>query len=389
MHRGVLGDTESMSIKRFATGALALISVGALLLGAAAALPRTPLLSISGNQSDPQISFSNGGVVASNDKMMASPINYSYVASAGLNGSAGEGKVYQLLLDGTPESTLQRAAQALGVTGSVQRSSQWNPESPSYFIGSEDGSNESLNIWWGGTGSWYYNSFVQGEGPACKLFQNADDGSVFCAEYSEQKPTPELLPSNTQVIRDALRIFNNTGLEASKEDIQIYRDEWSVNATASLRVAGQETALTWNLGYDFKGRLSWASGHAVRVVDRGTYSTISAKAAVKRLSDWRWYGSPAQGEYPVYSATARDNRIDQEPTQQPSEVTVTISSAKPLLLQVWDKNFGSWLVPGYGLTGDDASVNFVVALIEGVIELPEPALVEPLIEPMIDEPATK
>ena len=389
MRRGVLGDTESMSIKRFATGALALISVGALMLSAAAVLPQTPLLSLSGNQANPQISFFTGGVVASNDKMMASPINYTYVASTGLNGSAGEGKVYQLLLDGTPESALQRAAQALGVSGSVQRSSQWNPESPSYFVGSEDGSSESLNIWWGGTGSWYYNSFVQGEGPACKLYQNADDGSVYCAEYSEQKPTPELLPSNTQVIRDALRVFNSTGLEASKEDIQIYRDEWSVNAIAAFKVAGQESALTWNIGYDSKGRLSWASGHSIRVVDRGVYSTVSAKAAVNRLGDWRWYGSPAQSEFPVYSATARDTSIDQEPTQQPSEVTVTIGSAKPLLLQVWDKNFGSWLVPGFALSGNEGSVNFIVSLVEGVIELPEPIEVQPMIEPMIDETSTK
>lgn len=389
MHRGVLGDTESMSIKRFATGAVALISVGALLLGAAAALPRTPLLSLSNNSGNPATALGDSEGKATNDKMMVNPVTYNYVAGARLSDGAGEGHVYQLLLDGRPESVLARAAAALGVSGEVERSSQWSPESPSYFIGTEDGTASSVNIWWGGTGNWYFNSFVASSAPACKTSQIAEDGSEFCAEYIEQKPTPELLPSEGQIIRDALRIFNATGLSVSKQDISVFKDEWSAGASASLKVAGQDTAITWNIGYDSNGRLSWAGGHSVRVVDRGTFGTVSAKATVQRLQDWRWYGNPAQSEYPVYSATNRDFATPAQPDQQPTEVTVTIDSAKPLLLQVWDKNFGSWLVPGFALSGNEGSVNFVVSLIEGVIELPEPVEVQPMIEPMIDEPSTK
>lgn len=389
MHRGVLGDTKPMLNKRLAQGALPLIAISAALLISASVLPRSPLISLSPNQAGNASMLDSAEGKLAGDKMMINPVNYTYVAGSSLSDEAGQAHVYQLLLEGRPESVLAQAAAALGVSGEVQRSSQWSPDSPSYFIGTEDGTASSVNIWWGGTGNWYFNSFVASSAPACKTTQLAEDGSEFCSEYVEQKPTPELLPSEAQIIRDALRVFNATGLSVNKQDITIYKDEWSAGASASLKVAGQETAITWNIGYDSTGRLAWAGGHSVRVVDRGTFGTVSAKAAVQRLTDWRWYGNPAQSEYPVYSASNRDVAAPAQPDQQPTEVTITINSAKPLLLNVWDKNYGSWLVPGFALSGNEGSVNFIVSLVEGVIELPEPVEVQPMIEPMIDETSTK
>ena len=378
-----------MFTKRLAQGALPLIAISVALLISASVLPRSPLISLSTDQVGKASMLDAAEGKLAGDKMMINPVNYTYVAGSSLSDEARQAHVYQLLLEGRPESVLAQAAAALGVSGEVQRSSQWSPDSPSYFIGTEDGTASSVNIWWGGTGNWYFNSFVTSSAPACKTTQLAEDGSEFCSEYVEQKPTPELLPSETQILRDALRVFNATGLSVSKQDITIYKDEWSAGASASLKVAGQETAISWNIGYDSTGRLAWAGGHSVRVVDRGTYGTVSAKAAVQRLKDWRWYGNPAQSEYPVYSASNRDVATPAQTEQQPTEVTVTINSAKPLLLNVWDKNFGSWLVPGFALSGNEGSVNFIVSLVEGVIELPEPIEVQPMIEPMIDETSTK
>lgn len=389
MLRGVLGDTKTMVIKRFSQASVAVLALGGLLLGAGAILPRSPLIALAagGSNKTSALGATEGSVADS--KMMINPINFTYVAGAELSDASGEGHVYQLLLNGTPENTLKNAANALGVSGDVQRSSQWTPDSPAYFVGSEDGTGNSLNIWWGGTGSWYFNSFVAGEEPACKTKETAEDGSSYCAEYVEQKPTPELLPSENQIVKDALRIFNATGLSATAADLTVYKDEWSAGASASLKVAGQETSVTWNIGYDAKGRLAWAGGHSVKVVDRGSFATISAKAAVKRLSDWRWYGSPAASEFPTYVAT-RDLTSEQQPSEQQTEVTVTVNSSKRLLLQIWDKQFGSWLVPGFALSGNDkSSINFVVSLIEGVIELPEPIEMQPLVDPMVDQPTTK
>ena len=72
-----------------------------------------------------------------------------------------------------------------------------------------------------------------------------------------------------------------------------------------------------------------------------------------------------------------------EPMPLPSEPelevqTVTIDSAKPALLMVWDQSGTVWLVPGVALTGVDMWWQTVITLVEGVIELPEPMDVMPI-----------
>lgn len=73
----------------------------------------------------------------------------------------------------------------------------------------------------------------------------------------------------------------------------------------------------------------------------------------------------------------------EEPMPLPSEPelpvqTVTIDSAKPALLMVWDQSGTVWLVPGVALTGADMWWQTVITLVEGVIELPEPMDVMPI-----------
>jgi hypothetical protein len=80
-----------------------------------------------------------------------------------------------------------------------------------------------------------------------------------------------------------------------------------------------------------------------------------------------------------------------EPTVEPTEApmplpneselpveTVTIDSAKPALLMVWDQSGVAWLVPGVALTGIDSWWQTVITLVEGVIQLPEPIDVMPI-----------
>jgi hypothetical protein len=328
---------------------------------------------------------------SSDSKMAMMPFNFEYVAGADLSDGAGRGKVYELRLDGSPESVLQRAAKAFGLKGEVRKSSYWSAENPSYFIGSEDGSSPSVSIWWNGTGSWYYSNYAPMPEQPCLRNEKAEDGSEYCAEYPEQKPTPELIPTRASVLVDAQRIFSTTGLKVSADEITVYRDEWSASATAIQQVAGQDTAITWSIGYDSRGNLSWASGNSVTAVERGEFNTISAKSAVARLSDWRWFGSPANNAYPTLEASNKMGTLDM-PAVPPGEtetVVVTINDSKSHLLQVWDKSGAAWLVPGYGLTGSNGLVNFVVSLVEGVIELPEPVAMEPGIQEPAVEPMTK
>lgn len=379
-----------MSVKRLALGIAAILAlVGGLNLTALLALPH-PLISLGENKGSPE-GTAMRDMAASDSKIALMPYNFEYVAGSDLSDETGKGKVYELKLEGSPEAALEQAAKVLGVNGEVRKSSYWSAENPSYFIGSEDGSSPSVSIWWNGTGNWYYsNYFAQPELP-CLRKDKAEDGSEYCAEYPEQKPTPDLLPSKTKILKDAQRIFSATGLKVSAEEITVYRDDWSASATASQKVGGQETAITWSIGYDSKGNLAWASGNSVKAVQRGEFETISAQSAVSRLSDWRWFGAPSNSAYPTADATNKMGTLDMPSVspETPETIVVTINGSSTHLLQIWDKSGASWLVPGYGLTGSNGSVSFVVSLVEGVIELPEPIAIEPgLPEPAVD-PMTK
>ena len=380
-----------MSLKRLAFGiALVLALVGSLTLVASLFAPR-PLLSL-GSQTQSKESLAARGLTTSSDsKMSMMPYVFEYVAGPNLSDDGGKGKVFELKLQGSPEQVLQRAGKAFGLTGEVKKSAYWSAENPSYFIGSEDGTSPSVSIWWNGTGSWYYSNYAPMSEQPCLRTDKAEDGSEYCAEYSDLKPTPELIPSRAAVLAEAQRIFAATGLKVSADEITVYRDEWSASAGASQKVAGEETAITWSIGYDSKGNLAWASGNSVTAVERGEFQTISAKSAVSRLSDWRWNGAPPNSAYPTMEATGRYSTLDL-PAVSPGEietVVITITSSSRQLLQIWDKSGGSWLVPGYGLNGSNGSVNFTVSLIEGVIELPEPVTIEPGVpEPLVD-PLTK
>ena len=380
-----------MSLKRLALGiAIVLAMVGSLTLVASMFAPR-PLISLAGQGQAVEGQPARGMVASSDSKMAMLPFNFEYVAGVDLSDESGKGKVYELRLDGSPESVLQRAAKAFGLKGEARKSSYWSAENPSYFIGSEDGSSPSVSIWWNGTGSWYYSNYAPMQEQRCLRTEKAEDGSEYCAEYPEQKPTPELIPSRAAVLAEAQRIFSATGLKVTADEITVYRDEWSASASAIQQVAGQDTAITWSIGYDSRGNLSWAYGNSVTTVERGEFNTISAKSAVERLSDWRWFGSPANNAYPTLEASNKIGTLDMPAVSpgEPETVVVTIDQSKSHLLQIWDKSGASWLVPGYGLTGSNGSINFVVSLVEGVIELPEPIAMEPGIQEPAVDPMTK
>jgi hypothetical protein len=126
----------------------------------------------------------------------------------------------------------------------------------------------------------------------------------------------------------------------------------------------------------------------------GTFDTISSLSAVERLADWRWSGSPSglfyqrfqppmvaepapyvkSGEASSDSAPSDSSiAIDPMPGEQvePEIVTLTVVKSESALLSVWDANGEVWLVPGYILINDQGWFGAVIALIEGVIELPK------------------
>lgn len=82
------------------------------------------------------------------------------------------------------------------------------------------------------------------------------------------------------------------------------------------------------------------------------------------------------GVEPTIEPTVEPMPLPSEPELEVQKVT--IDSAKPALLMVWDQSGTVWLVPGVALTGVDMWWQTVITLVEGVIELPEPMDVMPI-----------
>jgi hypothetical protein len=191
-----------------------------------------------------------------------------------------------------------------------------------------------------------------------------------------------------------LEVFNATGLQVSASDIRIEISEWGVNASASMSVEGKPTNLEWYLGWSSTGQLSYAGGHSVVAESMGTFDTISALAAVERLADWRWSGSPSGlfyqrfqpraitdpapfrgNEEPLAEGSEGESTIAIEPMPEPMPVpetlVLTILESESALLSAWDANGEVWLVPGWILINDQGWFGAVISVIEGVIALPE------------------
>ena len=333
---------------------------------------------------------------SSDDKMMIMPFTtYSYVAGADLSSEKGSGQVYKLVRTGNPESLLANLAQVFGIEGSVKKYPDFSDENPGYFFGESedpwgaDNLNPLVSLWWSGTGSWnYYNPGDIGASSS-SCVETDPDGA--CQEWTEILPTPELLPTRAEAISKALEIFGATGLSVTESDLRIDYSEWGVYISAAMKVDGQPTSIEWYIGWSSTGEISFAGGHSVVAESVGTFDTISAVQAVERLDDWRWFGSAATSFYDKYQGDSAGISVRSEETfepgvtepEEPTEpemITITIISAERALVSIWDAAGDVWLVPGLIMVNDQGWLSSVISVVDGVIALPEPSIVQ--IEPL-------
>jgi len=383
------------------------LSIG-VLAGATAIFIAVPMLNISGNstglielggsaQQGAAGSKSAPGMLTSaqdeigGKMMMPNPFSYIYQAGPDLSSDQAQGGVYQLALSGSAKSVLSQAAKALGVTGEVFEPEYSTPEFPTFLIGSKDGTAQSVAVTWVGTGNWWYNNPAAYPAPTCEEFTKAEDGSEYCNRYQEQKPTPELQPTKAEMISQAMKIFSATGLKVSAADISTNSNEWGSSAFASLQIDGQDSPVEWSIYWAANGILASASGHSVSLVDKGDFKTISAREAVARISDWRYSGSISQSLWAKYQtnmqspAIAYDSPLvregDQtEPEPTPTVVTVIVNKSVAAPMMIWDSAGNAWIVPGYLLIGDQGWLTPVFSLADGVVTLPEPVEIMPMVK---------
>jgi hypothetical protein len=375
--------------RRFALAGGGLASFAALALVVSMAMPQEPLIRMATGGNASPMAASDARVEASDKMMWIGPTNYEYITD-GLSDQGGRGKIYELRLDGSPEELLAKVGSYFGLAGEVSKEEWSSDQYPSYFVGKEG---QRASVQWYGTGNWNY-SFWDEKSYVCENKTVTDDqGNSY--EVCEQILTPELVPSEQAMRKQAGEIFNALGLTITESDIRVSRSEWGGNAAASLRVDGQETALEWGVNWDSSGRLNFAYGHFATVVDRGEFDTVSPLEAVSRIKDGRWYGSPASANYSMVGASARGYAVDSiavepapaetsapaedgkatimpvMPDQEPVTISLTIKAAEKAPLLIFDQSGKGWLVPGYLLKNDQGWFDSIVSVKEGIIELPK------------------
>jgi hypothetical protein len=297
--------------------AVAAVTVGSLVIANPFA-PRAPLFTAA-DGSGPASAQSS---LVAEDVRIAIWINYEYLAGTGLSTDSGRGSVYQLQRIGTPEQVLRDAAAQFGVTGDVVESEYFDPAYPTYVIGAEDGTSPSLTVTWSGTGSWWYSNPAAYPPPVCERVVGEDEtGEPFeydaCAQPEIEN---SLAPSTAEARAQAAEIFGATGLDVDADDIRIVADEWQTMAAASLTVDGVATAIEYAMAWAPTGEIAWATGHAIDVIDRGEFDTVSAVTAVERLRDWRWFGAAGpdyQGGMSILAAESGVARDAGAPVDSP------------------------------------------------------------------------
>ena len=394
--------------------AVAVITVGALALGPA--LRPAPLFTAASGES----TAAGARTVETSDMKIGMWVDYNYSAGDGLSTATGNGNAYQLVLKGDPETRAAQIAEVFGVDGDAAEASYSDASYPAWVVGPEDGTAPAVNLTWSGTGDWWYSDPTASSFWICDPSVTADQVAEFGCVLPENAPANEA-PDEADARTQAQQLLAETGFTVDASDITVTAYDGGTTAIANLTVGGVKTALDWTINWSNTGDISYAYGHSVAAESRGSFGTISARDAVARLDDGRWWGQagpdyqggvmtyaandlarttetdpdaadpealegptapseaptaePAPSEEPIQvdPIPAEPLPTDQVPTDLPTPevVNVTVDTAEATLLLMWDADGNAWLVPGYAMQVSEGGWNTVVSLHDGVIVLPE------------------
>lgn len=330
------------------------------------------------------------GAIAESQGDISFGFDYEYLAGPELSDAEGSGLVYELQLQGDPLELLAKLGLVFGVEGQPGPSQYFDEMWPGYVLGPEDWSGPTLNLTWSGTGPWYYSNPAAYQEPTCREVipeDGSEDLGGFECEVSEPSGP---LPSIEEATAMTLELLASSGLEVSESDITVLaNDEWGVGLSAIRQIDGADAALEWSVFFGPGPTIASVSGHAATPVARGEFATVSPRDAVDRLESGLWWGSPAPLYHSGFDSLFADGfPIDEPNYPEPGEViTVTVEGSEEAPLLVWDAAGTAWLVPGYILRHGDEPWNAsaVISLEEGVIQLPEPMMVDIMPLPEGDE----
>jgi len=308
-------------------------------------------------------------------------VDYDYVPGAELSDAEGSGRVYELSLQGNPLDLLTELGGVYGVEGVSGPSQYFDEQWPGYVLGPEDWSGPTLNLTWSGTGPWYYSNPAAYQEPTCREII-PEEGSEDLGGFECENPEPSgPLPSVEEARVMAVELLQKSGLDVVESDLTVLaNDDWGVGLSAIQKLDGVDTALEWSVFFAPGPTLASVSGHAALLISRGEFTTVSPLAAVDRLASGQWWGSPAPLYHSGFDTVFADGLPMDEPYYpEPGEViTLTVESSEEAPLLVWDASGTAWLVPGYIMRhgSEPWNASAVISLEDGVIQLPEPTMVD-------------
>ena len=287
--RFVLGSSLS------AVAAVAAIAVfGSMSLGTLGGSQRT-LFTVAGPnegqapaQSDSKIaanSIASGGGMAA----MLPAFTYNYLAGSSLSSDTGSEHIYSLEPLADPAGFLQNIADYLGITQKVHKgiyadfTTALDETKPFDLTPGKP----QLTLSTTGSGGWWLeipNLNIYG----CAI--SSDAGKI------EPQPCPVVVASKPS-IDDAktqfIKLFAQTGFSFEAGDIQVSKNDAGITsaygqANLATRKGNAFSDLGFSMTWSSDGTLVAANGLASKLVDQGSFETISEVDAIARANDPKW-----------------------------------------------------------------------------------------------------
>jgi hypothetical protein len=185
-----------------------------------------------------------------------------------------------------------------------------------------------------------------------------------CVSYA---PVEAKLPTKSEAIAEALRIFNHFGYGITARDLYVDAGTDYLNISTYPKVNGISVPFWSSVGWGNTGLIASVNGVSIDLEKAGTVNTVGAKDSVERTKNWLYQVTAAE---PIDAQSFQGNPywVMQQPGEEP--VKHEITSATATLGLVYDTKGGAWLVPSYKLFGDKGLATTVISVVDGVLDLP-------------------
>ena len=256
--------------------------------------------------------------------------------------------------------TLKKLAVLLGLSGDVVKEDKNN-----FTIGLDDKTGTGLRLFVDVSSAWWNYS----------------------SESVTDSTPPVNLPDEATAIARVSQLLTDAGLRVKPYSFSATKSEWSTDVVGTFMARDISSNMSLFVSFGTDAKIMYASGPLVELKNAGSYPLVTAKDAVKRLS---------QLQYGLVGPTAR-SAIDMAvsspvvDSSAPVAITVPITGVRLALMQTTLTNKSTILLPAYTFTNADGDVGTVLAIEDKYLSYGDSEVTdggEPEPEPMPVDPGS-